>query len=200
MHQGASDRHAGSDPGLRLQYAHKDKPLYAAPDSLTNGEIAEAGGWEKVVYRKLAGHPAEITSHFSLLGDVYTDKNGKTLYIFTCTGMGCDDPGGAAGYWAALCRDGKECSRRWRPYLAGPNARGVGEWSAVEVADPIFTDPTGTTYPADAPRVKAWAYRGRPVYTYYEDKEPGDIWGSQLRWFGLSSFVALQVPGHALLD
>ena len=184
----------------RLQYAYKDKPLYAAPDSLTNSDIDEAGGWEKVVFRRLAGHPADVGTHFSLLGDVYTDKSGKTLYIFTCTGMGCDDPGGAAGYWAALCRDGKECSRRWRPYPAPANARSVGEWSVVEVADPIFTDPTGTTYPPDAPRVKAWAFRGRPVYTYYEDKEPGDIWGSQLRWFGLSSFVALQVPGRASLD
>jgi predicted lipoprotein with Yx(FWY)xxD motif len=184
----------------RLQYAFKGKPLFAAPESLSNSDISEAGGWEKVVYRKLAGHPSEIGTHFSLLGDVYTDKSGRTLYVFTCTGMGCDDPGGPAGYWSALCRDGKECSRRWRPYVAAANARPVGEWSVIDVADPIFTDPTGTTYPPDAPRVKAWAYRGRPVYTYYEDKEPGDIWGSQLRWFGLSSFVALQVPGRALLD
>jgi hypothetical protein len=48
--------------------------------------------------------------------------------------------------------------------------------------------------------VKAWAYRGRPVYTYYEDKEPGDVWGNQIRWFGIGSFSAVSVPGRSIYE
>lgn len=48
--------------------------------------------------------------------------------------------------------------------------------------------------------MKGWAYRGRPVYTCYEDKEPGDVWGNQLRWFAMTAFAALQVPGHGIYE
>ena len=101
--------------------------------------------------------------HITLVGDVFTTEAGLTLYVFTCTTpardrLSCDDPGDAAGYWVALCGDAKECARRWRPYLASANAKPVGEWSVVDVAYPMFTDPLGYTYPPDAPRVKAWAY------------------------------------------
>jgi predicted lipoprotein with Yx(FWY)xxD motif len=187
------------------QYAYKGKALYRAPDSLSDSEVAQLGGWETVVYRKSAGAPPQIETRFSLVGSVYTDKAGRTLYVFTCgtptgDGVRCDDPGDAAEYWAGLCGDGQECARRWRPYLAPGNARPVGEWSVAEVSYPMFTEATGVTYPPETPRVKAWAYRDMPVYTYYEDKEPGDIWGNGVRWFGLSGFYALQVPGRGLLD
>jgi hypothetical protein len=64
----------------------------------------------------------------------------------------------------------------------------------------MFSEPTGFTYPPDVPRVKGWAYRGMPVYTYYEDQAPGDIWGHYVRWFALSGFYAVQVPGRGLYD
>jgi hypothetical protein len=35
---------------------------------------------------------------------------------------------------------------------------------------------------------------------YYENKQPGDIWGHCTRWFGRSGFYAVQVPGRGLLD
>jgi predicted lipoprotein with Yx(FWY)xxD motif len=187
------------------QYAYKGKALYRAPDGLSDSEVAQVGGWETVVYRKVAAIPPQIEKRFTLLGDVYTDKAGRTLYVFTCStiagdGVRCDDPGDAAEYWAGLCGDGRECARRWRPYLADGHARPSGEWSVVEVSYPMFTEATGFTYPPEIPRVKAWAYRGMPVYTYYEDKGPGEIWGHAVRWFGLSGFYAVQVPGRGLLD
>ena len=58
-----------------------------------------------------------------------------------------------------------------------------------------MTDQRGKLYPADAPRVKAWAYRGRPLFTYYEDEKPGDIWGDGVGGIWGSMFTALQVPG-----
>ena len=186
-------------PG-RLQYAYHGKPLYAAPDSMSNAEIAEMAAWETVVFRKLAGTPRDIGKQFTMMGEVYTDKSGHTLYTFSCTSPGCDDPGGPAAYRSAICGDAQECSRRWRPYVAVAGARPVGDWSIVDVPDPIFRDGSGPTYTPDLPRVKGWAYRGRPVFTYHEDKEPGDIWGNQIRWFAMSSFNAVQVPGRGILE
>jgi predicted lipoprotein with Yx(FWY)xxD motif len=187
------------------QYAYKGKTLYAGSDRVADGGTTLEGGWETVVFRRSPGIPPQISKQFSLIGDVYTDKVGRTLYVFTCgspagDGVRCDDPGDAAEYWVALCGDAQECARRWRPYLAPANARPVGDWSVVEVAYPMFTEATGVTYPPEAPRLRAWAYRGTPVYTYYEDTGPGDIWGNAVRWFALSGFYAVQVPGRGLLD
>jgi len=186
----------------RRQYAFKGQPLYTAPESLKEAEIAEAGQWDPVLLRKGPGKPAEIGSRVTLAGDVFTDKSGFTLYTFNCStpardGVRCDDPGDAAGYWVALCGDAKECARRWRPYKASSDARPVGLWSVVDVAYPMFTTNPGITYPPEAPRVKAWAYRGNPVYTYYEDKEPGDIWADGVKWIGGSSFSALRLSGRS---
>ena len=60
----------------------------------------------------------------------------------------------------------------------------------------MFTDGAGQIYPAGVPKVKGWAYRGRPVYTFYQDREPGDIMGNMARWFGMASFSAMRVPGR----
>jgi predicted lipoprotein with Yx(FWY)xxD motif len=189
----------------RRQFAFKGKPLYRAPESMNEFEIAETGGWETVVFRKGPGTPPEIGKHLALVGDVYSDQAGHTLYTFNCTspsqdGVRCDDPGDAAGYWVALCGDAKECARRWHPYLASPHAHPVGEWSVVDVAYPMFTTNPGVTYPPEVPRVKAWAYRGNPVYTYYEDQAPGDTWGDSVKWIGGSNFFAMRVPGRSILN
>jgi predicted lipoprotein with Yx(FWY)xxD motif len=191
----------------RKQYAYKGKPLYLAAASMSDWEIAKAGGWETVVYQKSAGRPSEIKQHLTLLGDVYTTKDGLTLYNYGCGGGGgiggggvpCDDPGDAAGYMVALCGVAEECAKRWHPYLAPANARPVGEWSIATITYPMFTDPRGALYPPDAPRAKAWAYRGKPVFTYYDDKKPGDIWGNGTRGLWGSSFSAVSVPGHSAM-
>lgn len=193
---------AEPSPGVR-QYVYKSRPLFAAPAGMTQSEIERDREWTRVVFRKLAPPPAEIRTRFTLLGDVYTSKAGLTLYTFNCLGFqsqGCEQPGGPAAYWSALCGDARECSRRWRPYRAEPGAVNSGDWTVMEVPDPIFSDPTGPTWGKDLPRVRAWAWRGKPVYTYHADKQPGDIWGHQTRWFALSSFSAVQVPGRGAIE
>ncbi|MFT4025567.1 MAG: hypothetical protein QM676_02005 [Novosphingobium sp.] len=184
------------------QYAYGGKPLFTSA-TLSEDEVLASGNWEMVVIRRGPGHPSAIGTYYSpVIGDYYTTRSGQTLYIFTCTAPsdtgspGCDLPGGPAAHWSAMCGTGEECARRWRPYLAAPGARPQGEWSIVEVSDPMFVDPAGQTYPAGARRLKAWAYRGRPVLTYYEDKAPGDIWGNMTRWFANTMFMSLPVPGQ----
>ena len=83
------------------------------------------------------------------VGEVLTDANGMTLYIFdrdkadisTCTG---------------------ECAEYWRPAIAPADAKPIDDDLA-----PI-TRADGTLQ---------WAEEGKPLYTYANDKKPGDVTG-----------------------
>ena len=101
---------------------------------------------------------------------------------------GLFDAGWLQGGAHALCQGPTEQI----PYLARQDARPRGDWSIVDITYPMFTDPRGPLYPADAPRVKAWAYRGRPVFTYVEDRKPGDIWGEASQGLWGAGFFALR--------
>jgi predicted lipoprotein with Yx(FWY)xxD motif len=194
----------------RSQYAFRGLPLYAAPAGLTDAEIMAGGQWQKVVVRKADPAPSGIGKQLTLIGEVYTDREGRTLYSYYCGAGGisagpravqvaCDDPGDPAAYMVALCGVAKECAERWRPLLAKPKDHASGDWSVVEITYPMFTDPRGRLYPADAPHVHAWAYRGRPVFTYYEDEKPGDIWGDGTKGLWGSSFSAVLTTDHSIL-
>lgn len=178
------------------QLSFKGAPLFAPEPGLSARDIAQLGNWRPTVYQ--AGNlPPQIHKHPSLIGTIYTNAEGRTLYYYICTGMGCDLPGGAATYFAALCGSGQECARRWRPYLAAPGAKPVGDWSIIDVPDPLFSNSAGQMGGPELPRAKAWAYRARPVFTFHQDKEPGDLFGHKTQWFGFSQIYAIQVPGMA---
>jgi predicted lipoprotein with Yx(FWY)xxD motif len=190
----------------RVQYAFKGKPLYVPQPGVTIWDVERLGGWEPVVLHEGARKPAEIGEQLTLGGRVYTTTAGKALYVFNCfsgsgpgSGVTCNDPGEPARYWTALCSDAKTCAERWRPYVAAPGAKPSGPWTITDVPDPMFSDPDGVTYSSDLPRVKAWAYRGHPVYTYFLDELPGDIRGHMIRWTGNRSYMtALRVPGRTV--
>ena len=137
-----------------------------------------------MVYRKSAGVPDAISTQFTLIGGVYTDKQGHTLYTYNCNspardGTRCDEAGDSAGYWVALCGAPEECARRWHPYVATEGAHPVGLWSIVDITYPVYRENPGIIYPSDLPHVnKAWAYRGTPLWTYYEDEGPRRSLGS----------------------
>jgi predicted lipoprotein with Yx(FWY)xxD motif len=184
----------------RRQYAYKGQALYAPPQIME--ERVTGSGWAPAVWRRSAGHPEDISTRFSLLGDVFTTKAGMTVYVYFCGGftgdaLSCDDPGDAAAYMAQICGSAEECAQRWRLVRAPAGARQVGEWSVMDVADPLFGDPAGATYlPSQAPHtIKAWAYRGRPLYTFADDEAPGEVLGNGTRTNAGSGFDAITVPG-----
>ena len=184
----------------RRQYAYKGQALYALPPGF---EGHEAGaGWAPAIWRRTAGHPDKISTRFTILGDVYSTREGMTLYVFSCgvftgDGLSCDDPGDAAAYMAQICGTAEQCAQKWRLVPASAGARQIGEWSVADVAVPLYSDPKGNTYlPKEAPRtVKAWAYRGRPVYTFADDQVPGQILGHAMQTAAGSSFEAVAVEG-----
>ena len=81
-------------------------------------------------------------------GKVYTDEKGMTLYVFDKDEANKSNCNG-------------DCAKAWPPYMAAADAKAEGEWTIVERSD-------GT---------KMWAYEGKPLYFYVEDKKAGDVTG-----------------------
>ena len=85
---------------------------------------------------------------------VFTDAAGMSLYWWDN-----DVPGSGK----SLCVGG--CSLSWPPALAPADVQAAGEFSLVRRDD-------GT---------RQWAYKGRPLYRWVDDKQPGDRNGDGFR-------------------
>lgn len=84
----------------------------------------------------------------SAKGKVLTNDKGMTLYVFD------KDSGGKSA-----CNG--PCAGNWPPLMAAAGAMPMGDYSVITRND-------GT---------KQWAYKGRPLYGWKNDKKPGDITG-----------------------
>lgn len=85
----------------------------------------------------------------------YADSRGMTLYAYA------KDPQGKS-----TCTG--NCAKDWIPALALANAEPVGQWTLVSRAD----------------GAKQWALRGKPLYTYVKDVDPGSVGGNSPKRFG----------------
>jgi len=83
----------------------------------------------------------------SAKGQVLTDAKGMTLYTFDK-----DAPGKLACVGA--------CTGNWPPLLAATDAKAEGDYSLVKRDGEM-----------------QWAYKGKPLYRWKNDKKPGDITG-----------------------
>lgn len=81
---------------------------------------------------------------------VMVNTAGMTLYTFD------KDPVGSG---KSVCNG--PCATNWPPLMAGPDAKGRGEFSVVSRDD-------GT---------KQWAHDGKPLYLWIKDAKPGDKTG-----------------------
>jgi len=87
----------------------------------------------------------------SAKGKVLTNEQGMTLYVFDKDSAG-----------KSACNG--PCATNWPPLMASTGAMGMGDYT-------IITRNDGT---------KQWAYKGRPLYNWKNDKKPGDITGDGL--------------------
>ncbi len=85
----------------------------------------------------------------SAKGTVLTTEKGMTLYQLA------RDPNGKS-----ICND--RCETAWTPLKAKPAAEATGDYS-------IITREDGS---------QQWAYKGKPLYTWKNDKKPGDTSGN----------------------
>jgi predicted lipoprotein with Yx(FWY)xxD motif len=81
-------------------------------------------------------------------GKMYTDAKGMTLYTYD------KDSGGKSA-----CNG--DCAVNWPPLMAAADAKDEGEWTVVTRDD----------------GAKMWAYEGKPLYTFIQDKKAGDVTG-----------------------
>lgn len=84
----------------------------------------------------------------SAKGKVLTNDSGMTLYVFDKDADG-----------KSACNG--PCAGNWPPLMAAAGAMPMASYTIITRAD-------GT---------KQWAYKGRPLYAWKNDKKPGDITG-----------------------
>ena len=91
---------------------------------------------------------APAKSGDSAKGKVLTDAKGMTLYTFD------KDAGGKSA-----CNG--PCATNWPPLMAAADAKPAADYTI------IARDDGG----------KQWAYKGKPLYTWKNDKKAGDVTG-----------------------
>lgn len=82
------------------------------------------------------------------IGRLFTNKEGMTLYTYAKDG----------GHSSTCLED---CLELWTPLYAKEGAKGMGLFSVFKRKDGPWQ----------------WAYKRRPLYTWKEDRRPGDIRG-----------------------
>jgi predicted lipoprotein with Yx(FWY)xxD motif len=85
---------------------------------------------------------------------VLVDAKGMTLYTFD------KDPANSGKSECVA-----QCAKAWPPLMAPSDAKAMGEYSVITRAD----------------RMKQWAYKGKPLYTWVKDTKPGDMTGDGFR-------------------
>ncbi|MGE8497411.1 MAG: hypothetical protein ACN6O6_07850 [Pseudomonas sp.] len=81
-------------------------------------------------------------------GGMLVDAKGMVLYTYDKDADGVSNCSG-------------QCAQNWPPLMAEAGAKASGEWSLVKRDD-------GT---------QQWAYDGKPLYTFINDKKAGDMTG-----------------------
>lgn len=109
--------------------------------------LAGCGG-DRARMPPMAAEPAHKVMEIAA-GRVLATNRGMTLYTFANDTV----PG------MSMCNDA--CLRNWPPLIALDDAQPTGRWSVVQRADGL----------------KQWAYDGKPLYGFHEDKRPGDALG-----------------------
>jgi predicted lipoprotein with Yx(FWY)xxD motif len=174
------------------QWAYRGQALFAAArlrESIHDPPM-EAQGWLPAVYRPRPAAPSDITVTTTAAGRVYADRQGRTVYFFSCVEetvdhQFCDVLGTTPMTRLAMCGGPEKCMRTWRPVLVSRKAHSANRtWTIVKV-DPKTGARIGDSRPDG---LSVWAYRGRPLYTYYLDQEPGDAYG-----YGIENRGSFQV-------
>jgi predicted lipoprotein with Yx(FWY)xxD motif len=81
-------------------------------------------------------------------GKALVDVNGITLYVFDRDASGKSN-----------CKT--QCAVNWPPLIADTDVKAAGDFSFITRDDGR----------------KQWAYKGKPLYTWGKDKNPGDATG-----------------------
>ena len=163
------------------QWMFRGKPLYTHSNDSRVRSLAgsDEPGWRNVYTQETLPPPAEFTVQDTPSGQVLADARGRTLYSYTCGDdapdqLSCEHPADTQVYRLAMCGGGSaERCRRNFPYVEA--ARGASSrsrlWSVVEI-DPATGHFAGGNEPG---KLRVWAYRERPVFTFAGDVQAGEV-------------------------
>lgn len=145
----------GCSLGYSLMLALIATPAIAKTGDL--GTIATPPGITLQVMGKAQGYDlSKQTAAFNPREQIaFTDARGMTLYTYD------KDPPGKA-----TCAD--DCAKSWLPAPAPKKPQVFGEWSVIARSD----------------GVRQWAYRGKALYTFIKDVDPGSVGGNSPARFG----------------
>jgi predicted lipoprotein with Yx(FWY)xxD motif len=87
-------------------------------------------------------------------GKIWVNNKGMTLYSFDKDTTKKSN-----------CND--KCAKEWPPLKAAADSKAMDAWTVVTRDD-------GS---------KMWAYEGHPLYTFVDDKKPGDVTGDNVDGF-----------------
>lgn len=131
-------------------------PIVVAALGLSACTLADEYGGDEPEGRQVAyvSSQAGSYSRSTAAGEVLTTPEGMTVYIYDKEAEGSPSCYG-------------RCAEDWPPVLAPDGAKPFGDFTLVKRID-------GT---------RQWAYRGKPLHLYHEDKAPGDAKGDNHEGF-----------------
>jgi predicted lipoprotein with Yx(FWY)xxD motif len=142
------------------QWALKGKPLYtyskdAKPGDGTGNGLD--GVWHIALFKPGEGYKmpdgVALLDSANASGQVLVNELGMPLYTFDA-----DPMKGKPKCVAAPCTD------HWSPYVAAQLAKPIGDFTVVDRGDGVFQ----------------WVFKGKPLYAFDGDVEPGDANGNGL--------------------
>ena len=165
--------------GLR-QWAWKGRALYRKPGTdVVAGEVSGhgVGGWGAVILEPVPPLPSWTTIQPSDAGELIANAQGLTVYTHGLNARGRRRYQGQS----PNCPDG-ECvdPEEWTAFIAAPDAKPVGSWALVELADGR----------------KQWSYKGQKLFTNKLDRKPGDFKG--IRFGGDRSWSTIMRNGEPM--
>ena len=105
-------------------------------------------------FQAIAATTEPATMGDTAKGKAWVDAKGMTLYSFD------KDVAGKSN-----CND--KCAAEWPPLAAAADSKAAGDWTIVARDD-------GS---------RMWAYEGKPLYTFVDDKKAGDVTGDNVDGF-----------------
>lgn len=181
------------------QLTYKGQPLYKysgdeGPAYVDGAAIAD---WAPIVLLAAPKPPEHIQIANTVLGPVYVDQHGMSLYQFTCNEeneehLSCDREGDTGAYFHGLCGAEARCADTFRLLrVTDPGAREGPLWSirSVDLSSPLrkLDDPDAGT--------KVWLYNRRLVFTYSGDTAPGQFYAHGIRQLILAEVDVLKAYG-----
>jgi predicted lipoprotein with Yx(FWY)xxD motif len=171
------------------QYSADEGPAYVSGSSVAD--------WSPIVLLAPPTPPEHIRTETTVLGPVYVDRNGMSLYQFTCNEendehLSCDREGDTGAYFHGLCGGEARCANTFRLLrVTDPGARDGPLWTirSVDLTNPlrVLADPSQGT--------RVWLYKRRLVFTYSGDTAPGQFYAHGLRQLILSEIDVLKAYG-----